>query len=611
MKQQTETVPMQAVPNGTHPPDHIIAVDLGSTTTKAVLFVREGDAYRPVARGLAPTTVESPNEDVTIGLANAMTRLSEAAGIPIAEFGTPSPDGTNSYLATSSAGGGLAIVVAALVRGITAKSASRAANAAGGVILDVVASDDGRRPGEKLEALENLRPDMILFAGGFEDGDIINVVRLAALVATADVRPKFVKEGLLPLVYAGNSAAREAVARVFEGRADLTFVDNLRPAMDKENTAPSRKAIGDLFIRYVMSRAPGYMKVVERAGLPIEPTPAAVERILQMFAEDKKANVLMLDIGGATTDVFSVFDGRFDRSVSANLGMSYSLSNVLMEAGAERICRWLPEETNEREARNLIANKCIFPWTLPENDQQLVLEQAAAREALSLALGRHREHATRIAPARVREGMLKYFSVWFPSARMVEEQYVDLEQVDFIIGSGGVLSNAPDFRAAGMVMVDGLQPEGITEMAIDAGFISPHAGLIARIDSAAALATFEQHCLVWLGSCIGFSGDVRKGKPVADVMLEGDGVSEQVQILGGELRLIPLTTGSHASLTIVPRRGISAGAGKGKRVEKNVRGGLLGVVIDARGRPIEFPKEESEKHAAVSEWRSAFTGGAR
>ncbi len=164
--------------------------------------------------------------------------------------------------------------------------------------------------------------------------------------------------------------------------------------LERENLGPARDAIHDLFLEHVMAHAPGYDKLMKWTDAPIMPTPGAVGNILQTIAERQGINVVGVDIGGATTDVFSVFDGMFNRTVSANLGMSYSISNVCAEAGMPNILRWVPFDMDERELRNRVKNKMIRPTTIPQTLEALVFEQAVAREALRLAYVQHKEFAT-------------------------------------------------------------------------------------------------------------------------------------------------------------------------------------------------------------------------
>ena len=151
--------------------DVIIATDCGSTTTKAILIERQQDGgYRQTFRGEAPTTVEAPFEDVTRGVLNAIQEVEELSGRSILdgeEILTPSEDGrgVDIYISTSSAGGGLQMMVAGVVQSMTGESAQRCALGAGAIVMDVLASNDGRLPHQKIERIRHLRPDMVLLSG--------------------------------------------------------------------------------------------------------------------------------------------------------------------------------------------------------------------------------------------------------------------------------------------------------------------------------------------------------------------------------------------------------------------------------------------------------------
>ena len=384
----------------------ILATDCGSTTTKAILIEKVDGHYRQTYRGEAPTTVEQPVADVTVGVINAVTEVGELAGRKLVdETGQiirPAKDGEGCdiYISTSSAGGGLQMMVAGIVREMTAASAKRAALGAGAIVMDTIASNDKRMPHEQIQRIRELRPDMILLSGGTDGGNAPKVVEIAELIAPAKPQPRFGKEYRMPLVYAGNKEAAPLIEKVFDESVELKIVDNLRPVLERENLGPARDAIHDLFLEHVMAHAPGYNKLIEWTNAPIMPTPGAVGNILQTIAERQGINAVGVDIGGATTDVFSVFrdpdseEPVFNRTVSANLGMSYSISNVCAEATLPMILRWVHFDMNERDLRNRVKNKMIRPTTIPQTMEALIFEQAVAREALRLAYIQHKEFAT-------------------------------------------------------------------------------------------------------------------------------------------------------------------------------------------------------------------------
>ncbi|MBI1926708.1 glutamate mutase L, partial [Candidatus Poribacteria bacterium] len=330
----------------------ILATDCGSTTTKAILIEKRGDEYHLIVRGEAPTTVEAPVEDVTAGVINAITEVEELAGRKLLNDGQiikPQQDdeGVDLYISTSSAGGGLQMMVAGVVRNLTAESAERAALGAGAIVMDVIASNDKRLPHEKIERIRHLRPDMLLLSGGVDGGATSHVAELAEVIAAANPKPRLGIAYQLPVIFAGNKDVRDLIRERLGDKMSLEVVDNLRPVLERENLMPTRLKIQDQFLEHVMAHAPGYKKLMSWTDAPIMPTPGAVGAIVQTIAERHGIQVVGVDIGGATTDVFSVFKNQegvavFNRTVSANLGMSYSISNVLAEAGMENILRWVP-----------------------------------------------------------------------------------------------------------------------------------------------------------------------------------------------------------------------------------------------------------------------------
>ena len=423
----------------------ILATDCGSTTTKAVLIERRAEGFRLVTRGEAPTTVEAPFEDVTRGVLNAVREVEELRGrkllagdrILLPQTGD---DGVDLYLSTSSAGGGLQMMVSGLVLQMTGESAQRAALGAGAIVMDVIALNDGRRPHEKIRHLRQLRPDMILLSGGTDGGDVRRVTEMAEIIAAADPRARLGSGYALPVIYAGNRDAAVNVSACLASRTALSVVPNLRPALEHENLKPARDAIHELFMEHVMAHAPGYDKLMTWSPVPIMPTPGAVGLIIEKVARRDGTAVVGVDIGGATTDVFSVFkvpgsaDTVFNRTVSANLGMSYSVSNVLAEAGPSNILRWVPFPVDEVELRNRIQNKMIRPTTIPQTLEDLVIEQAICREALRLSFEQHKSLAVGLKGKQTARDISDTFEQSGSGASLV-----DLVDLGLIVGSGGVL----------------------------------------------------------------------------------------------------------------------------------------------------------------------------
>ncbi|MGB4260442.1 MAG: glutamate mutase L, partial [Candidatus Cloacimonas acidaminovorans] len=411
----------------------------------------------------------------------------------------------------------------------------------------------------------------------------------------------------LPVIYAGNKDAREEIVKTLGEKVDLIITDNIRPKLEIENLLPAREKIHNLFMEHVMKQAPGYNKLMEwtvgpeHEQVPIMPTPAAVGNIMQAIAKEENIEVVGVDIGGATTDIFSVFtkDFIFNRTVSANLGLSYSISNVLASAGLENIMRWVPFDINESELRNMIKNKMIRPTTIPSLLEELVLEQAIAKEALRLAFEQHKSFASSL------KGMQKQRDISEAFSQSVSgETIVNMMTLDLLVGSGGVLSHAPRRNQTVMMLIDAFLPEGITRLSVDSIFMMPHLGVLSEISTKAATEVFRKDCMIYLGTCVAPVGKGKIGKPALYAKLElPDGSVFEEDIPFGEMRLIPCEIGQVAKATLKTHSGLILDADRKKELTVDLHGGKVGIVLDTRGRkPFVLPADKNERISALKKW---------
>jgi len=578
----------------------ILATDCGSTTTKAILIEFINDQYRLTYRGEAPTTVEAPFEDVTCGVINSIIELEELSGRTILknnEIISPcnsSKEGVDLYISTSSAGGGLQMMVAGVVKSMTGESAERAALGAGSIVMDIIASNDGRKYHQKVQRIRELRPDMILLSGGVDGGTISHVVELAEIIKTANPNPRLGNNYKIPIIYAGNQEAVKDIKERLLEITDLKIVENIRPTLDKENLKPSRDKIHDLFMEHVMAQAPGYDKLLTWTDHPIIPTPGAVGTIIQKIAEAENISVLGVDIGGATTDVFSVFNKQFNRTVSANYGMSYSICNVLADSGIDNVSRWLYNDLNEKDLTNRIANKMIRPTTIPQTLEELIIEQSIAREALRLSFIQHKQFAVSLKGVQQERTISDTFE-----QKMSGETLVDMNDLDMIVGSGGVLSHAPRREQSCRMLIDSFLPESITEIAVDSVFMMPQLGVLSAVHEEAALEVFNKDCLVRLGTCIAPVGTGNVGDVMLDYSFEISGKNIKGQLKYGELILIKFPYEPIKTNLICKNNFLINNLNE---FSGDIYGGEVGIILDGRGRPFNFNFYENERKEVVKKW---------
>jgi uncharacterized protein (TIGR01319 family) len=543
-----------------------------------------------------------------MGVKNAVREIEELTGHKIlAEDGegiiTPynGVNGVDLYCTTSSAGGGLQMMVTGVIKRMTGESAERSALGAGAIVMEIFATNDKRPVHRKIQQIRNLRPDMILMAGGTDGGTVSHVVNMAELIKSADPKPRLGSMYQLPIVYAGNKDATDIIQGIL-GEFALSCIENVRPVLEMENTEPARRAIHELFMEHVMSHAPGYDKLMKWTDVDIMPTPAGEGIAIQLIADRYQRNVIGVGLGGATTNIYSIFDKRFVRSVSANLGMSYSISNVLKETGLENIMRWLPFDIDSSDVRNRLRNKMIRPTTIPQTLQELVIEHAVAREALRLGLVHHRSIATTLKGVRGDVAFLRGITT-----QAIVESYIDMMKIDIVAGTGGLLSHAPRRVQSLMILNDAFLTEGVTMMYQDSVFMMPHLGVVSTVHRDAAWQIFDLDCLVRLGTIVAPNGEPNPSEVALDITLEmpnGDTLRESLK--GGEVKKIAIPERQAVQATIQPGRTLDIGAGPGHKLVTSIEGGVVGVVLDTRGRPLVLPEDSETRKAALMKWISAL-----
>ncbi len=443
-----------------------VVAEIGSTTTVVSAFDRLEDAPVFLGQGMAPTTAQ--DGDVLPGLAQAVSNLKEKLNAPGLSW--------RAMYAASSAAGGLAMSVHGLVYEMTARAAQMAALGAGAVVRSVTA---GKMSQDELEDLRDLRPNMILLAGGTDYGDRETALHNARAIAALRLD--------IPVLYAGNIQAQEAVKRAFEreGQA-ITLTENVYPQLDQLNIEPARREIQKLFEVHIV-KAPGMARIREMVDGPILPTPGAVMEALRLL-QPVIGDCMALDIGGATTDVHSGAQGSeaisliqtqpepfFKRSVEGDLGLYLNARHMAKRMGMDNISHLL----------GLDAQQELASWQpIPQTENQIKLAVHLALEAGKLAIKRH-------------AGSLR--QVFLPEGRKTYATGKDLSEVTTLIATGGALTRLPghggilrqlrDMNSAG----DMLYPApGKMRVLVDEHYLMASLGVLSRRHPEAALELMRQ-----------------------------------------------------------------------------------------------------------------------
>lgn len=554
-----------------------LIVDIDSRTTKAILVERTAGGYRLGGVSETMTTMEAPVLDVSVGVKTALAELEGSTGKKILDGNKPSA--AHRFMASSSTGGGLHMVVGGVISLISGESAQRAALGAGALLMDQFSKDDRRPYFEKIARLRSLKPDIMLMAGGTDGGAVAQVLEMAELVNTADVKPRFGEEYQLPFIYAGNVEIRDQVKQVLgEEHYATRMVENVRPVISKENLGPAREGIYDAYMEHVIVHSPGYDELIRWTEEPLLPTQAAVGKLLYAYAEARAVNLIGVDVGGETTDVYSVFNGIFNRSLNADIGITYGVMNIVKETGLGNVMRWLPPEMDERDIRNMVGNMMLHEHeTL--SPEQMIVQAAVAREAVRLGLEKHKDIASRLKGSLVGRTISDMFD------QALEKTIINLFKTHVVVGKGKVFRDQSALESA-MILVDSLEPMGVTEIMVDRSNIMPHMGNLLGVNHDAALQILVEESLSSLATCVAPMGKAREGEEAVTVQMTVDGSEMVESVKVGDIRLVPLGVDDVAEAMLTPHRRLDLGAGRGKQVKKQIPGGEVGLLLDARRRPL-------------------------
>lgn len=448
----------------------VLVAEIGSTTTVVNAF-KDIDTEHPVfwAQGQAPTSVLEG--DVRIGLQGAITDLCKKKGIESLEY--------DEMLATSSAAGGLKMTVHGLVYDMTARAAKEAALGAGGIIHYITA---GKLRRTDLAKIKEIHPNLILIAGGVDYGERDTAIDNAEKIRSLDLK--------VPVIYAGNCENQEEMKLIFdeESGQKLYNVENVYPKIDELNVEPCRKVIQEAFEEHITG-APGMEHVRDMVNGPIIPTPGAVMECTKLLYECI-GDLVVLDVGGATTDVHSVAtesdqvarimtapEPKAKRTVEGDLGVYVNRMKVIESMGEEKL-------REKCEKAGIDPDKALESYVaIPKNDEERKLVEILTEEAVMKAMERH-------------AGQIRY--VYGPSGRSSVAEGKDLTQVKYIVGTGGALTRLPH-RVEIMKKIAGhdetgmrLFPTSHAEILVDNDYIMASLGVLSKKHREGAKKLLEQ-----------------------------------------------------------------------------------------------------------------------
>jgi hypothetical protein len=565
-------------------PLSILAIDIGTVNTRAFFYDVVEESYHLVASAITKSTHEPPLSDVNIGILNTVHQIEDITGrILLNQKNTiivPSQagsEGVDRFYISHSFGPFVKIATFGLSSDVSSKSINKLAATTYGTVVESISLNDKRTINEQVDAVVRAAPDMIFFAGGTDRGSSRAVKKMANLIASI---LQLMPQDMRPLViFSGNQSMIKAVKDHLGQYTKVANTVNIRPAMDDEHLIEVANELADLFTGYRGDQYSSIKRVTPQCSDSPCPSAIGLGRIVQFLSEvgDPEKGIMAVDLGSGSSTIASACNGKLDLNVFP-AGIGATFEKFLETTPFEDIARWFPAGIDPEEARNQLWQKTAFPRSIPETSAALTVEQAAVKQLLN--------------------SMMRNLS---ERGLLVQNGY------DTILCSGMTLTQMGTPEQLLMMLLDGLQPIGLSSFVLDQYSMLASLGAAARLSPLMPVQLMESSVFTNLATVVSVRSSAKPGTTIlrARVQLPGEQV-KSFNIKQGSLTRIPVKAGVRAAMQIIPTRqsrmeltGLTEGAFR-------INGGVCGLVIDARGRPITFPKENGKREPLLQAWTASL-----
>lgn len=558
----------------------VLAADIGSVHTRVSVFDTVAGQYRLIGRAQVLSTTAPRGADVEIGLRRALQDLSDLIGRKFLDgnqnMWLGEGGGADVFVATASGGRPMRAVLVGLMPEISLESGQRALASTYVELIDTLSTLDNRSTQDKVNSILRGTPDLILVVGGTDGGatapmlDLIKVVSMAAQLSPTQ----------LVVLYAGNAALHPTVREMLEGQTALYISENVCPDFSTEAFDSIRFELSRIYGGYRALNTPGFTAIQERSEFGVLPAVESYSNILRFLAEggESRMGALCVDVGSSTVTVCANLRRQQHVSIRADLGLGHSAVTALETVGIKNVARWLSFETTDQEIWDYVWNKTLHPATVPETQRDLELEYALVREVI------------RAAVTKAREG-------WgLPVG-------AELPPISPIIGMGSALASPVNPGLSALLLLDALQPVGVTTLRIDPYSLMAALGSIAYVEPLVVVQVLESGGLTHLGTAICPAGHTNAPTAIEAVLTFANGRKVGVTVPSNSLRVIALPSGQKAAVSIKLGRGLTLN-GKA-RANLSVEGGTAGIIFDARSRPLTLPRDVTSRAALLPQWYAA------
>ncbi|PKO07359.1 MAG: hypothetical protein CVU41_01270 [Chloroflexi bacterium HGW-Chloroflexi-3] len=560
----------------------VLGIKIDSHTTKLFLFDVVDGKFHLLATSEADTSYKPPYNDIREGFFKAVDNLQQISGRMIID------DDMNLIVPSQTDGSGIdqiaftygflnqiSIITAGLLEGVSISSLTHLINSTHMKHSDQISLNDPRKIDDILSSTINHRPDLILLSGGTENGANKSVLRMMEIILFCIKH--LPKEKIPELVYAGNSSIATKIQEMASPIAKLSITENIRPTLEDENLSPALTFINELSSQMMAKKIPGFeylFSVTKSVPLPYNQANGIMTKFLNKLGNEKNGNILVIDLSKEIILMAGINNGTLHQNAVEN-SLFNNPERFISETNIRDISNWLPKNKEKEFINDYVWGKSIRPYTIPSDKDELFIEISIIKNL-------------------IRKNYQQFNNKFGISSDYWNQ----------IVINGDYLSKFENPNDIAIILLDAIQPKGITNLFLDQHGILPVLGNIAVDNPILPIQILEGSSISLLAKVFSIQSKAKIGTPILKVRLEfKDGTYLEEQIVKGAITKLPLLAGQIVKLFFEPLSNIDMNQ-FGKNIDKGfiIQGGLCGVIFDARGRPIPLQKNNAERFDQFQKW---------
>lgn len=564
----------------------VLGIKMDSHITKLFLFDVVDGKFHLLATSEADSSHKPPYNDIREGFFKAIDYLQNITGRTLIDgemnLIVPSQEdssGVDQVAITFGFLDQVSIITAGLLDIISIESLTRTIGFTHLSHVDQIRLNDSRKIEEILSSIVSKKPDMLMLAGGTENGANKSVMRmLEVILFCIKLLPP---EKLPELIYAGNSSIADKVQELINPIKQVTIADNIRPTLDEENLSPALQTINELNVNLLKKKLKGFEflnNFSKSTPIPSTQSLGIMTTFLSKLSTENNSNLLVIDFNKELITFSGVQQNKLNLNVCKNT-LYADPTWFFNDLHIHNISQWMFANKLDEFISNYLGSKSIRPETIPEEIDEYSVEICMIKEIIR----NQYENFKKISG-------------------------IKSDQWNQIVINGDFLNKFENPSEIALILLDSIQPKGVANIFIDHHGILPVLGAISKDNPLLPVQILEGSNISLLAKVFSVQSKAKEGTPILKIRIEfKDGTFMEDQVIKGTITKLALATGQIVKLFFEPLENIDLNQfGKNAAKGVTIQSGLCGLIIDARGRPIQLPKNSPARVEKINSWRKSM-----